>query len=106
MRRNRGDHKGRPYNGQPALRRDGIRRSAAYFNWSATLSMPALAQASSLSPPGAPETPMAPMVSSPTLIGSAPCAGVMLVRLRAPAVGLSLTDVANSPDERRCARAV
>jgi hypothetical protein len=48
----------------------------AYFSWSATLSMPALAQTSSLSPPGEPETPIAPMTSSPTLIGSAPCAGI------------------------------
>ena len=63
--------------------------------------MPALAQASSLSPPGAPETPTAPMVSLPTLIGSAPCAGTMLFRYRAPAVGLPLTVSANSPDGRR-----
>ena len=37
-------------------------------------------QASSFSPPGAPEAPAAPMVSSPILIGSAPCAAVTLVR--------------------------
>src|SRR5439155_6872220 len=43
-----------------------------YFSMLATLSIPALTQASSFSPPGAPEAPAAPMVSSPTLIGSAP----------------------------------
>src|ERR1700686_330742 len=77
-----------------------------YFNSEATLSMPALAQASSLSPPGAPETPTAPMVSLPTLIGSAPCAGTMLDRYRAPAVGLFLMVAANSPDGRLMVRAV
>src|SRR6202163_3740168 len=77
-----------------------------YFKSEATLSMPALAQASSLSPPGAPETPTAPMVSSPTLIGSAPCAGTMLFRYRAPAVGFFLTASANSPDGRLMVRAV
>src|SRR5262249_12442485 len=76
---------------------------APYLSWSATLSMPALAQTSSLSPPGAPDTPIAPMVSSPTLIGSAPWAGTMLVSRSAPAVGLSLIAVANSPDGRRWA---
>ena len=50
---------------------DGL-QSSPYFSSAATFSMPALAQASSLSPPGAPDTPMAPIVSSPTLIGSAP----------------------------------
>src|SRR5262249_30881865 len=102
----RGDHKGRPYNGPQVLRRRGLRRNAAYFSWSATLSMAALAQASSLSPPGAPDTPIAPMVSSPTLIGSAPWAGTMLVRRSAPGVRLSLSDAANSPDGRRWAFAV
>src|ERR671934_2520700 len=34
--------------------------------------MPALAQASSFSPPGAPETPTAPITSFPTLIGTPP----------------------------------
>src|SRR3984893_364098 len=77
-----------------------------YFNSEAALSMPALAQASSLSPPGAPETPTAPMVSLPTLIGSAPCAGTMLFRYRAPAVGFFLTASANSPDGRLMVRAV
>src|SRR6266700_2112647 len=77
-----------------------------YFRSAATLSMPALAQASSLSPPGAPETPTAPIVSSPTLIGSAPCAATMLLRRSAPAVKLPLTPSANSPDGRRMVRAV
>src|ERR1700683_583692 len=72
-----------------------------HFSSAATLSMPALAQASSLSPPGAPETPTAPITSSPTLMGSAPRAGTMLVRNSAPAVGLFLTASANSPDGRR-----
>src|SRR5947209_13701701 len=43
-----------------------------YFNLSATLEMPNMAQASSLSPPTAPLTPMAPMVSLPALIGTPP----------------------------------
>jgi hypothetical protein len=38
----------------------------AYLSWSAILAMPALAQASSLSPPGAPLTAMAPIVSPST----------------------------------------
>src|SRR5580692_7391292 len=80
--------------------------AGSYFSASATLSMPALAQASSLSPPGAPETPTAPIVSLPTLIGSAPCAGTMLSRYRAPAVGLVLMVAANSPDGRLMVRAV
>jgi hypothetical protein len=50
-----------------------------HFRSAATLSMPALLQASSLSPPGAPETPMAPITSSPTLIGSAPWAVLIFV---------------------------
>ena len=37
-----------------------------------TLAMPALAQASSFSPPGAPDTPTPPIVSLPALIGT-PC---------------------------------
>src|SRR5260370_9530147 len=39
-----------------------------------TLVIPACAQAASLSPPGAPLTATAPMVTSPTLIGTPPCA--------------------------------
>jgi hypothetical protein len=39
---------------------------------SATLAMPALARTSSFWPPGAPETPTAPMISLPTLIGTPP----------------------------------
>jgi hypothetical protein len=50
-----------------------------YLSWSATLSMPAFEQASSFSPPGAPETPTATMTSSPALIGSAPWAAMMPV---------------------------
>src|SRR6266566_3330090 len=77
-----------------------------YFNSEATLSMPALAQASSLSPPGAPEMPMAPMVSLPTMIGSAPCAATKLVRKKFPALGLPLTASANFPEGARVVRAV
>ena len=44
-----------------------------------------------LVPAGAPETPTAAITASPTLIGSAPCAGIILVRNGAPAFGLSLT---------------
>src|SRR5580704_309870 len=47
---------------------------AAYFSLSAALAIPALAQAASLSPPGAPLTATAPMVTSPTLIGTPPWA--------------------------------
>src|SRR5438128_2518064 len=36
--------------------------------------MPAFAHAASLSPPGAPLTATAPIVASPTLIGTPPCA--------------------------------
>jgi len=43
-----------------------------HFNLSTTLAMPAIAQASSLSPPTAPLTPTAPIVSLPTLIGTPP----------------------------------
>ena len=46
--------------------------SVAYFNLSLILSSPAWMQASSFSPPGAPEAPAAPITSSPILIGSAP----------------------------------
>lgn len=46
----------------------------AYFSASATLAMPALTQASSLSPPGAPEAPAAPITSLPALIGTPPAA--------------------------------
>ena len=42
------------------------------FRLAATLAMPALAHASSFSPPGAPETPTAPITSLPTLIGTPP----------------------------------
>lgn len=44
----------------------------AYFSCSATRAMPALAQTSSFSPPGAPETPTAPIVTLPILIGTPP----------------------------------
>ena len=60
-----------------ALRASLARR---HLSWSATLSMAALTQTSSFSPPGAPETPAAPMTSSPTMIGSAPRAVVKPVR--------------------------
>jgi len=48
-------------------------RIADYFNRPPILSRPALAQASSSSPPGAPPTPIAPTASAPTLILIAPC---------------------------------
>src|SRR6267142_5550135 len=41
--------------------------------------MPALEHASSFSPPGAPDTPTAPMISSPALIGKGPCAAMIPV---------------------------
>src|ERR1700676_2626613 len=80
--------------------------SFAYLRSADTLSMPALAQTSSLWPPGAPDTPMAPIVSSPMAIGNAPCAATMLLRKSAPAVGLPLTFSANLPDGMRSVRAV
>lgn len=43
-----------------------------YFSISAILAIPALAHASSLSPPGAPLTPTAPMTSLPALMGTPP----------------------------------
>src|SRR4029077_11818421 len=84
----------------------GIVSDAGHFSSAATFSMPALAPASYFSPPGAPDTPTAPIVSLPTLIGSAPCAGVMLVRNNAPAFGLPFTPSANSPDDLEKVRAV
>src|SRR5580704_8404266 len=51
----------------------GKRRRKNQFSRSLILSMPAIAHASSLSPPGAPPTAMPPIVSSPTLIGTPPC---------------------------------
>src|ERR1700733_13620224 len=47
---------------------------ASYLNLSATFARAAFAHAASLSPPGAPLTATAPIVASPTLIGTAPCA--------------------------------
>jgi hypothetical protein len=44
----------------------------SYLNLSAAFAIPALAQAASLSPPGAPLTATAPIVASPTLIGMPP----------------------------------
>src|ERR1700748_2279753 len=44
-------------------------RRPHYFSAASTLARPALAQTSSFSPPGAPETPTPPMVSLPALIG-------------------------------------
>ena len=67
---------------------------------------PALAQASSLSPPGEPETPTAPMTSSPTLIGNPPALALMPVSQSAAPGGLSFCRCANSPEEVRKVRAV
>jgi hypothetical protein len=44
----------------------------AHFSLSAAFAIPAFAHAASLSPPGAPLTATAPMVASPTLIGTPP----------------------------------
>src|SRR5258708_9256446 len=63
--------------------------------------MPGLEPASSFSPPGAPDTPTAPMTSSLALIGKAPCAAMIPVRCTAPVVGLSFTRWTNSPDGMR-----
>ena len=45
-----------------------------YFNLSASFVRAKFAHAASLSPPGAPLTATAPMVTSPNLIGTPPCA--------------------------------
>src|SRR5215469_13771085 len=68
--------------------------------------MPALTQASSLSPPGAPETPAAPITSSPTVIGSAPRAVVKPVRYCAPICGFFFNRSSISPEGMRNVRAV
>src|SRR5438034_4680593 len=77
-----------------------------YFSMLATLSIPALTQASSFSPPGAPEAPAAPMVSSPTLIGSAPWFAIALLRWIRPSCGLALSRSTSSPDGMRKVREV
>src|SRR5205823_5330793 len=59
---------------KPDARRISPSRTAPYFNCPAALAIPAVAQAASLSPPGAPLTATAPMVASPTLIGTPPWA--------------------------------
>src|SRR5207247_9175525 len=79
---------------------------AGYLSWSLTLSMPACAQTSSLSPPGAPETPTPPIVSSPIMIGSAPRAATTLASISAPATGFWPTFSANLPEGVRKVRAV
>src|SRR6267143_1194659 len=81
-------------------------RRRSYFSMPATLSMPALTQASSFSPPGAPEAPAAPMVSSPTLIGSAPWFAITLLRWIRPSCGLALSRSTISPDGMRKVREV
>ena len=50
---------------------------ANYFRSAAIFAMPALAQASSLSPPGAPLTPTAPITTLPALIGTPPAVPVV-----------------------------
>src|SRR5258708_6414373 len=47
-------------------------RHGSYFTRSWILTMPALVQTSSLSPPGAPEPANTPPVSEPAMIGTAP----------------------------------
>ena len=63
---------------RPSVPNMRVRRrvwSSSYLNLSATFARAALAHAASLSPPGAPLTKRSvPMVASPTLIGTAPCA--------------------------------
>jgi hypothetical protein len=56
--------------------------------------------------PGAPETPTAPMVSSPILIGSAPANATKLDRCWWPRVGFSFKRLARSAEGRRMVRAV
>src|SRR5262249_52353060 len=73
--------------GDPAAGRDALRRRS-YLTLLFTLSSAACAQTSSLSPPGAPDTEMAPMISLPTLIGSAP-------RRAVPIFGSALTSASS-----------
>src|SRR3977135_3906705 len=84
-----------------------VRRGrAGYLSWSATLSIPALTQASSFSPPGAPEAPAAPITSSPTMIGTAPRPVVKPVRYCAPIWGFFFSRSSISPDGMRNVREV
>ena len=54
-------------------------KSSRYLQFGGYFVDTALAQTSSLSPPGAPDTPAAPIVSSPTMTGSEPRAGTIVV---------------------------
>ena len=105
-----GIHNPRPVvmdSGLAAARRPGMTGSVTvHLSWSATLSSAALTQASSFSPPGAPETPAAPMTSSPTLIGKAPRAVVNPVRNWAPICGFCFNRSSISPDGMRNVREV
>src|SRR5439155_4453474 len=51
-----------------------VRFGSSYLNLSATFDRAAFEHAASLSPPGAPLTATAPIVASPTLIGTPPMA--------------------------------
>src|SRR5262249_41566443 len=61
-----------PHHSITSSARASSAQNSVQFRLAATLAMPALAQASSFSPPGAPETPTAPITSLPTLIGTPP----------------------------------
>src|SRR6185295_1739102 len=86
--------------------RHRVSRSGGHLSRSATFLMPASTQASSFSPPGAPEAPIAPMTSSPTLIGSAPRPVVKPVRYCAPICGFFFSRSSISPDGMRKVRDV
>src|SRR2546425_332931 len=90
------------------LERDSSARSREnYFNWSCTLAMPALAQASSMGwPPGAPLKPTEPIASSPIMIGTPPPSGITSARLRWPVTSPSAVRFAQSAEVRRNVSAV
>ena len=69
-----------------------------YFSCAENLSSAAFAQASSLSPLGAPPTPRPPSRSLPALIGIAPASGIVPEISFTPAAAGLATRVANSPD--------
>src|SRR5471032_1022475 len=72
-----------------------------HFKSSAALSMPALAHASSFSPPGEPDTATAPSVSPPTTIGRPPCAAITCSRCTSWSPGSLRTRCSTAADGSR-----
>ena len=77
-----------------------------YFRSAETLSMPALAQASSLSPPGAPEMPMAPITSLADHDRQRALGGHDVGEEQRAGVRIALDVVGDPPDGWRKVRAV